>query len=554
MIARGGVRIDRARLHGGVSADRERLASALDRISPAAIGLSPQAILIVRRLAPRARLTRSGGAEPFVAGVQEDLRRRVATARRGRIGRDDEDLLFEDEADLEAAIVLDWLAGGGTGARRWWREVISESTPVQHWRQAILNEPPLLPRIVVRLAEHGDAVRWLEQFQAGEVLAAVVRLLRAHGVAHTTVADLQSGTAEAHRRDQREALHDLVAISPEAAGVARRDVAALIAVSAVIVRRPAWVGARRFSQAIAALAAARLESPRAEPARPYVGRTDRSHDVEAPRLRTQLRAGETRRSAQSRRNRRPASGSDEGPEQHSDPLALPTAAALPIERRPSDLPDVLEAIAPSPDPRAVATGFGGLFFLLNVFLVLGVYGDFTRPSDGLKGLSPFELLLLLGRRWFGKAFVADPLAELLAELAGLQPGERPGRLFEAPTWSIPDAWLSPWIAAGLTRPDAVFAFADDASVPRAAAWRRRRWLTRLSGFLQARLTLALGERDGRSALVTTCRQPGRITRDRDRLEIHFPLADHPIALRLAGLDRDPGWIPAAARYVEFRFT
>src|SRR5436190_137695 len=101
------VRVDRARLHGGGFDDRARLVDALDQVSPAALGLSPQAVLIVRRLAPRARLTRRGAREPFVASVQEELRRRVVTARRGRGGRDDEDLLFDDDADLQAAIVAD---------------------------------------------------------------------------------------------------------------------------------------------------------------------------------------------------------------------------------------------------------------------------------------------------------------------------------------------------------------------------------------------------------------------------------------------------------------
>jgi hypothetical protein len=38
-----------------------------------------------------------------------------------------------------------------------------------------------------------------------------------------------------------------------------------------------------------------------------------------------------------------------------------------------------------------------------------------------------------------------------------------------------------------------------------------------------------------------------------RVDIVIQLAEHAIEVRLAGLDRDPGWIPAAGRDVRFHF-
>jgi hypothetical protein len=202
----------------------------------------------------------------------------------------------------------------------------------------------------------------------------------------------------------------------------------------------------------------------------------------------------------------------------------------------------------------VTTEFGGLFFLLNVFLALGLYGDFTRPGEGLRGLSPFELMLLLGERWFGKAFKADPLAATLRDLAGLQPDEACGRHFDAPVWTVPDAWLSPWPKAGLSRDEPGFPLADEPEPARSAAWRRRRWFACLALYLKARLARALGETSARAALRVICAQPGRVIREGECVAVHFPLVDHPIALRIAGLDRDPGWIPAAGYFVEFHFA
>ena len=521
---RHGLRVDRARLLGGMPGDRERLAGALDSISLGAIGLPPQAVLIVRRLAPRGRLPRQGAAAPFVLGVQEELRRRVAGARRGRRGHADEDLLFEDEADFEAAIVADWLEGSGPAAGRWWAHVIEEATPVLRWRRTILNDPDLLARVVVRLARGGEAAAWLAAFEPAELLAAARAVLEKYG-AVSAVAALAARPSNRGARAASASRADLAVVAPEAMNAPRRDIAVLMAVAAVVVRRPAWIGTQAFARAVATTT---------HPAPPGATIT-----AEAPRPPARDRG-------------RAASAAPAEPTPEKMRSIEAPAAASPYR----DAPRARDAtLAPKTDYRAtapvVATEFGGLFFLLNVFLALGLYGDFTRPADGLKGLSPFELLLLLAKRWFGAAFDADPLAEILRELAGLQPGERPGRLFEAPAWTVPEAWLRPWPQGKGGYP---FILTDDPQVPRTAAWRRRRWVACLARYLQARIGRALGEKSGRAAVVVTCRQPGRITREHDRIEVHFPLADHPIALRLAGVDRDPGWIPAAGRFVEFRFV
>jgi len=37
------------------------------------------------------------------------------------------------------------------------------------------------------------------------------------------------------------------------------------------------------------------------------------------------------------------------------------------------------------------------------------------------------------------------------------------------------------------------------------------------------------------------------------LDLFFELSEHPLEIRLAGLDRDPGWVPAAGRFVRFHY-
>ena len=50
-----------------------------------------------------------------------------------------------------------------------------------------------------------------------------------------------------------------------------------------------------------------------------------------------------------------------------------------------------------------------------------------------------------------------------------------------------------------------------------------------------------------------CAHPARIQLTPVHLDIYLALAELPIAIRLAGLDRDPGWVPSAGRSLAFHF-
>lgn len=49
------------------------------------------------------------------------------------------------------------------------------------------------------------------------------------------------------------------------------------------------------------------------------------------------------------------------------------------------------------------------------------------------------------------------------------------------------------------------------------------------------------------------RRYGRIIVTPAHLDVSFSLAVHPIEIRMSGLDRNPGWIPAAGLHVAFHF-
>ena len=227
-----------------------------------------------------------------------------------------------------------------------------------------------------------------------------------------------------------------------------------------------------------------------------------------------------------------------------------------------------------------------MLFLLNALLALEIYGDFSRPERALPGLSPFGLLRLLGRAWFGRPFADDPLHELLVRLGGGRRADA-ARAFEAGPWSVPRGWLAPWPKAGPALvgghrlrpmlwhparfPLAELDPADSAAAARAArrlglrgkprparlpslpAPVRARWIACLRRYLEARLAKGLGLADRAEAIATLCRRPARVAADDADVIACFRLDDHPLAIRLAGLDRDSGWIPAARRVFRFAF-
>ena len=163
---------------------------------------------------------------------------------------------------------------------------------------------------------------------------------------------------------------------------------------------------------------------------------------------------------------------------------------------------------------AIDSDFAGVFLLLNVGIALGLYSDFTSPVQCGISLDVWDFLALTGGALAEiEGFADDPIGPLLTTLAHRKEGEQPGAGFVPP---------------------------DNRSL--------REWLAATVGHMRERL--ALGGIEGPSRIV---RRYGRVTTTPAHLDVYFSLAAHPIEIRLAGLDRDPGWIPAAGRHVAFHF-
>lgn len=160
------------------------------------------------------------------------------------------------------------------------------------------------------------------------------------------------------------------------------------------------------------------------------------------------------------------------------------------------------------------TRFGGIFYLLNAALAMGLYADFTSPRAANLELSPWDWLAWIGREWFGTEFVEDPAWRVLAELAGRTPEDEPDREFHPPS----ETWLDDHLA-----------------------------------ILHARLAAAIDAEEGVDLPVFICRHDAEIEVSATTVHVFLSLAHLDLAIRIAGLDRDTGWIPAAGRAVRFHF-
>lgn len=249
-------------------------------------------------------------------------------------------------------------------------------------------------------------------------------------------------------------------------------------------------------------------------------------------------------------------------------------------------PDLL-----TPDEYRIETNLGGLFYLINLGLFLELYTDFTTPAQKGLALSIFDFLNLIGRRLLNDTSGDDPVWELLVQLAGRTEMDEVD--FEpAGEWRLPAQWLEAfpdenqfdWNCDGQrlrVRHPAGFMILDVPLRGRRAKQLHRemrvyetsakrvtkreqfdfscsdsrlaQWLDWIVPYIRVRLCRALGISDTSDPGLALCAQKAEIVLTDVHLDIFFTLAEHPLELRLAGLDRDPGWVPSAGRYIRFHY-
>ena len=181
----------------------------------------------------------------------------------------------------------------------------------------------------------------------------------------------------------------------------------------------------------------------------------------------------------------------------------------------------IEARELTDDPIAISieTDLGGLFYLINLGVYLNLYSDFTAPLTPGIELNIWDFVTLVGSELLEDTHADDPIWTALANLAGrdeTQPALGQGQSRLDPTV---DHWLS------ILMPD-----------------------------VRARLRVALALKSDDEIPEILCRHHARVRATDTHVDVYFSLANLPLAIRYAGLDRDPGWVPAAGRFISFHFN
>jgi hypothetical protein len=215
----------------------------------------------------------------------------------------------------------------------------------------------------------------------------------------------------------------------------------------------------------------------------------------------------------------------------------------------------------------VATEWGGVLYLVNLMAALDLPACFEHGWRLASAVGPWGLLEALGRELIGidAAAEGDGLWAALAHLDGRDFGQPPGvRLprrrprrwpeFEAPVeWlaGIPEAVLAHAVPPPARRipPRSLRSARPPARYPPLLA----RWLVQAMSLIELRLRLALDLGADASLGETLLRLPGRLYVSRTHVDLVASLDDISLPARLAGLDRDPGWLPDFGRVIYFHF-
>lgn len=602
-LAASGLAVGRARL-SGPGASRSLLEQALSEVAIDRLGLGPQEVLYIPHLTGPGRL-RAGATRHFANGLGLVLGEIVGRAARDPPGgaATGHPCQFSSRAAFAAWLIGSVIETGSADAVALVRAATGRASARDWWRRDVLGEGRDLVPVLVRLAETGRAVRWLARLDPAEVDLATASLARDYGLVFRWRADREALSRSEgarsvppvrrydnpHDRQERAATEGVRAAC--AVLVARGEALADLPVAARGLLVAAVVLAR--TPAISRNALVHAITRQIDEVRPAPDLTQRVGATDVALTPAAVPEGAAAISLVPR-------SSEQAPYRPiavsplRDRVAVPTIADPPA----SALPANSRRAAASPAPRAVAapqlawnpfadpidaprptiwserqmsfdTAFGGLVFLINAFLAMGLYPDFTRPLDPALPLPPLALADRLGLHWFGARYRRDPLHRWIAQGGPQVPLPR--------RWRVEAEWLAPfpgdraWHDGSTLWHSAGFALANRSATPAArrlarvlgvrlgsseagrSAARARHdpdWLTCLALFLAARLRRAAPDDVLTPAAFAI---PGRVVTEEARLDVHFALAGLPIALRLAGLDRDPGWLPSEGRDVRFHF-
>lgn len=227
------------------------------------------------------------------------------------------------------------------------------------------------------------------------------------------------------------------------------------------------------------------------------------------------------------------------------PHAHETAALA----RDASSPALAAPVGPRVQGDSVVTELGGVLFLVNVLESLRFFERLddhfqVESTIGAWGWLEIVARCLIGRGDAGAA--ADPIWSALGTLDGRAPGAAiVPQVRVARQVALPTAWPQPARVPGMRVRPLAFDPGPDL----------QRLLAVVVPYLRWRLLHALEMPSRRDAPLASrlCYRRGRLEWTATHVDLHMEMSAIDIAVRLAGLDANPGWVPALGRVVTFHF-
>jgi hypothetical protein len=484
---------------------RRRALAVLDQAALTPRGLPPQAILVVRRLQdpdPRALFD----AEPLLAASRwgdrardrlDDLWRTAARPAREPVPSGCEAVWFADRAEWLACLSLDLLYGVAQGRWYWWTwfqrvALARDPSPGALWLREIDAVSAALALIAAARPEAAAGlVAALSPPQARAVLEAVAAAYALPvNVPAALTLPVRARLLDVLPQSARRAVRSLPA--PDDAAESAPDVRRdLLLVALAVAAVPALT--QRLLRAEQPVTAFESAPPDAAPQR-----VEPLPPAETP-IEVADGALPDTRPASGPETVRPAQALAAALEPDSAPSFTDTGdsgAPFLLDERPiSESGEVPDAAVTDTDA-PVLTAFGGAFYLINVVQALSL-------TDAADAINPWMMLYVLAESALGE-LPPDPLWGLLLTLAG-----------------------------------------DDVDPQAAGAW-----LAHYGDAVGVWLAERLEQPERLPQILT---QPARLHVTRTHIDVLFALDQIDLELRLIGLDRDPGWLPAFGRVVVLHY-
>jgi hypothetical protein len=515
------------RAHAARDTPETRLAvsAVVGRLALPSRGRSPRAILVVRSVDGRA-----ADAQCDPAGLSAEVQRQVdvgwRTAQRPGAGAAGANaVVFHDLVELLAHYLAD-LATGRAEELWWWVTLHRRLAVSGRVADVLAEHIRLAPQVLAEVRRLGHLQEVATALDSASCERLVVRLAQAHAAPAlplTLTRGLRPTDGATGATDVRAVP---AAVRERVVGIAGGAQRVFVAAALQLAADPLVARSPAFARGVAALAGrpdvALVRRPEAairdgpaisdEPASPEA-RTNEPGTALADR---QGGAGSTIDPAHSE----PAAGELRDPgritAEKVDAPADQTRVRGDARRNPLaevgdadpfDPPDPFELLPEFTEVDGVATGIGGVLFLVDVLLQFR-----GAEPDG----SDWELADRLG--WWGAIEVIG---------RSLLPADHPSA--EDPVWAVLTQ------LAGGAPPDELCVWHDRTRPP-------------LLAFLTGRLGCQADELP-----AVLLERPARVVYDRAQVDLYLPLAGATVAVRRAGFDRDPGWVPELSRVIAFHF-